>query len=732
MTKPIVSIVIPVLNEENTIGALIKRIDKALTSIKTRYEIIIVDDHSTDSTISILDDLRHLYPITVFAKQVSDKKGKGHSLLAGFTKAQGDVIVMIDADLQYPPEAIPAMLQKISNGADLVVANRTTKKTSATRQFTGYMFQMIFARFLHGLTVDAQSGLKAFRAELLTRIPLKPHTFTFDIELLTKAAQAGYTIASVPIVFERRQGKSRLNVAAASYHIGASAIALKAQNPQVFPFPPEMIAKEGHGFHFQGNKYVPHNQLPSHETALYRFARNQKIVLTILGLLLLLSFIYFWHVTLVAFIAVLTTLYFADLLFNLYLIYKGFSKPPEITVSQEEIDLVDPETWPTYTIFCPLYKEPEVIPQFVNAMTALDYPQEKLQIMLLLEADDTETITKAKNMLLPDYFEIVVVPHSLPKTKPKACNYGLLHAKGQLCVIYDAEDVPDTDQLKKAALAFRKNPASIACIQAKLNFYNPHQNLLTRAFTAEYSLWFDLVLTGLQSINAPIPLGGTSNHFKTQQLRDIHGWDAFNVTEDCDLGIRLIKKGFHTAILDSTTLEEANSDLPNWFSQRSRWIKGYMQTYLVHMRRPQEFIQHWDEPHVLTFQLVVGGKILSMCINPLMWVLTFAYFLFRPIIGPAIDSYYPAPVLYMAVFSLIFGNFLYAYYYMIGCSKREHDELIKFVFLVPFYWLAMSFAAWKATKELIVRPHHWAKTKHGLHLTNKKGLLQSQQAIGFV
>src|SRR5690606_10515644 len=150
-----------------------------------------------------------------------------------------------------------------------------------------------------------------------------------------------------------------------------------------------------------------------------------------------------------------------------------------------------------------------------------------------------------------EYFEIVVVPHSLPKTKPKACNYGLIKAKGEYCVIYDAEDVPDKDQLKKAVLAFAKVKPNVACIQAKLNFYNPHQNILTRAFTAEYSLWFYLVLTGLQSINAPIPLGGTSNHFKTEKLRELHGWDPFNVTEDCDLGIRLVKRGGKTAIIDS-------------------------------------------------------------------------------------------------------------------------------------------------------------------------------------
>ncbi len=731
MSSPQLSIVIPVFNEELTIHTLLKRLDTSLRQANISYEVIVVDDNSSDQTIEILGQLRHKYPLTVFRKTNVQTQGKGYSLVYGFTQARGEFFAMIDADLSYPPEAIPLMVERIKAGAGVVIADREKKNTGFVRKLMSSTFHTLFLRGLHGVDLDVQSGLKVFRSEILRRVQLHPTAWAFDLELLLQAQRGGYSIESVPIVFEKRSHRrSTTNRTKQAYQIGSNSIQLKSKEIEPILFTSEMEKKEGHGFHYNGDKYIPHTHLPSHETALYRLSRNQKTFLFVSFILLSLCLFYFWHTTFTILIAILTSVYFADLLFNLYLIYRSFSKPPELTVSKKEIDEVPDHMWPTYTIFCPLYKEPEVIPQFVTAMSQLDYPKDKLQIMLLLEADDTETINKARMMMLPPYFEIVVVPHSLPKTKPKACNYGLLYAKGELVVIYDAEDVPDHDQLKKAAIAFRKSPGNIACVQAKLNFYNPHQNILTRAFTAEYSLWFDLVLTGLQSINAPIPLGGTSNHFRTKQLRAFHGWDAFNVTEDCDLGIRLIKRGFYTGVLDSTTLEEANSDLPNWFSQRSRWIKGYMQTYLVHMRRPGEFIRSWREPHAITFQLVVGGKILSMFINPFMWMLTIAYFALRPIVGPAIESFYPTPVLYMAVFSLVIGNFLYAYYYMIGCAKRDHDELIKYVFLVPLYWLAMSLAAWKAFRELIVRPHHWAKTKHGLHLISKKGLAQTTERIG--
>lgn len=493
----------------------------------------------------------------------------------------------------------------------------------------------------------------------------------------------------------------------------------------ITPFTDAEVKEKGEGFYHKGNEFVNHTNLHHSDHAFYRLSVLQKIFIlsfvAVLGLGLFLN----WKLTVIFFVSALTIIYFADLLFNLFLIIRSFSKPPELEITDDEIRALDENTLPKYTIMCPLYKEGNVLPQFVKAIRTLDYPSEKLEVLLLLEEDDNDTIDIAKNMGLPSYFTIVVIPHSKPKTKPKALNYGMKIATGEYAVIYDAEDMPETDQLKKVLLGFKMAGERTKCIQAKLNFYNPHQNVITKVFTAEYSLWFDLVLTGLQSIHAPIPLGGTSNHFRVRDLIELKGWDAFNVTEDCDLGMRLVKQGYRTAIVNSTTYEEANSGMMNWFWQRTRWIKGYMQTYLVHMRKPQDFVTHWREPHVITFQLIVGGKITSMLINPLMWILTISYFVFRAQIGTQIESFFPAPIFYMGLFSLVLGNFLYLYYYMIGCAKREQYELIKYAFLVPIYWLAMSLAAYTSLYGLIRTPHYWAKTKHGLHLNSKKNLVES-------
>jgi glycosyltransferase XagB len=728
-----ISIIVPTWNEESNIQPLVERIDKAFKSHGFTYEIVFIDDNSTDSTVDLIQTFAEKYPITgLYLKE--GKQGKAESLIEGFAYAQNKLIAVISADLQYPPEAIPLMMQELNRTkADVVVGNRKNYKVGFLRKALSRTFFFVFGRLLHGIRVDVQSGLKVFKKEILERVVLKPRDGSFDLDFLIKARNAGYKITDLDITFERRlKGQTKINLFTATIQMALSAVGLKLFNPSVIPFGSKQIQKKGHGFHVKGVEFVSYTDLHHDQSAIFRFTRSQITTVLSFFVLLGLAFYLNWFVTLQIFVAVLTFFYFADLLFNMFLILRSFIKSPEVVIPEDEIKAVDEQNydWPSYTIFCPLYKEWQVIPQFVSAMSRMDYPTDRLQIMLLLEQDDTESIQKARSMKLPKQFQIVIVPDSQPKTKPKACNYGLTKATGEFAVIYDAEDVPDPLQLKKAVLAFDRQGPQTICIQAKLNFYNPKQNILTRVFTAEYSLWFDLVLTGLQSIQGPIPLGGTSNHFRMEHLHEIKGWDAFNVTEDADLGMRLAKLGYRTAILDSTTLEEANSNFFNWFRQRSRWIKGYIQTYFVHMRNPRALFRNWRQPHILTFQLVVGGKVLSLFINPFMWLITIVYFWQRATVAPYVEPLFPPLVFYMAVLSLVFGNFFYLYYYMIGCAKRGYDDLIKYVFLVPLYWLTMSAAAWKAVYEIIRKPHFWQKTIHGLHLNNENLVKDINRNVG--
>src|SRR6266852_1607249 len=439
-------------------------------------------------------------------------------------------------------------------------------------------------------------------------------------------------------------------------------------------------------------------------------ALGMIVLVWVLGILI------FREKMLIATMAAIIELYLGLILINVVISLNAFLRSPEEQIDEPIIHALRDADWPSYTILCPLYRETKVVPQFVQAMQNLSYPADKLQILLLLEEDDDETRDAIEALILPSYFKIVIVPEGSPRTKPKACNFGLMQATGEYIVIYDAEDIPDPLQLKKAVLTFANHGPEVACVQAKLNFYNPHQNLLTRLFTAEYSLWFDLILPGLQRIGYSIPLGGTSNHFQTRTLRALGGWDAFNVTEDCDLGLRLHRYNLQTVVLNSITYEEANSQFRDWLRQRSRWVKGYMQSYLVHMRNPFRYLYSGSLGEFLSLQIKVGGKTVVLFLNPLLWLLVAMYFFLRPVLGDAYQTLFPQPLLYLGTLSLIFGNFFYYYLYLVACVRRKHYGLIKWTLLVPFYWMMMSVAAFIALFQLIVKPHYWEKTEHCLHL----------------
>jgi cellulose synthase/poly-beta-1,6-N-acetylglucosamine synthase-like glycosyltransferase len=397
--------------------------------------------------------------------------------------------------------------------------------------------------------------------------------------------------------------------------------------------------------------------------------------------------------------------------YKLQLAYEAISDDLELPVTDEEVRAIDERELPVYTILIPLYREAAVVGELVASLARMDYPAAKLDVKVLVEEDDDETRAALRAAKLPPHFKIIVVPDSAPKTKPKACNYGLLHALGDFVVIYDAEDRPEPDQLKKVAVAFGKADARIVCIQCKLNYHNRDQNMLTRWFTSEYSNWFDLLMPGLDAADAPIPLGGTSNHFRRDRLEELGAWDPFNVTEDADLGIRLHKAGYKTAIIDSTTYEEANSDLYNWVRQRSRWVKGYMQTWLVHMRHPVRFWRAVGWRSFFSFQFMIGGTFFSFLVNPFYWTLTTIWGMTE--VG-IIRSFFPGWVYFLAAIQLLIGNFVFTYINVAGAMRRRYYDLVKSALLSPVYWALMSIGAWKGAVQLVYRPFYWEKTVHGL------------------
>ncbi|MCB2114266.1 MAG: glycosyltransferase [Parvularculaceae bacterium] len=368
---------------------------------------------------------------------------------------------------------------------------------------------------------------------------------------------------------------------------------------------------------------------------------------------------------------------------------------------------VDDASLPVVTILAPLYREAHALPGLVQAIARLDYPAAKIDVKLLLEQSDHETIDEARRLSLDDRFDLIIVPPSQPQTKPKACNYGLALARGDLIVIYDAEDEPDTDQLRVAAGAFAGAPDNLACVQARLNYYNPDDNLLTRLFTLEYCLWFDHFLPALDRLGAPVPLGGTSNIFRTDILVEVGGWDPFNVTEDADLGLRLARRGYRTAVIDSTTFEEANCKIGNWMRQRSRWMKGFMQTWLVD-RRARTGPRGWRDS--LSVDFFIGGAVFAALINPLLWAASLAKWIF----GFEFFAPLPARLVDGLTLALAMGNVSFIALGAFAPLRRGLGRLSPTALLTPVYWVMMSLAAWIALWQLLRRPFFWEKTDHGL------------------
>lgn len=723
--KKQLTVIIPVKDEIDSIAEIVSRINACLKKNKISHNIIIVDDHSNDGSWELSKKLQKKFPLKAVRKK--GKPGKTYSILEGLAQTTAENIAFIDADLQYPPEALPEMFKQLDTHG-LVIGKRVHQDGSPIRKFVSKTSRTIIGKFLYGVPYDIQSGLKVFKREVIEKmdtLELKP--WSLDLPMLLTNLDLNYTVGEVAIPFsERKAGASKIAILSTTWELISQALLFRLQglNPvQIFPAVNEKMLDAG--VIHKKKTYITHTTLTHSHSALVTITLMQKVALSLIALVVTLLAAVFPLQAAIGFVAILSCIYFLDVCFNFILILRSLYFPPEVSIAHKDIKALKNSALPVYTILCPLYKEAHVLPDFIESIEKIDWPKKKLDVQLLLEADDIETIQAAKNMKLPKYIKINVVPDSQPKTKPKACNFGLAHAQGDYLVIFDAEDRPDPLQLKKVYIAFQQLPSNVKCIQAKLNYYNPHQNLLTRLFTAEYSLWFDVILTGLQTIETTIPLGGTSNHFRTKELQELEGWDPFNVTEDADLGIRLFKRGARTAVIDSITYEEANSDWFNWLRQRSRWIKGYIQTYLVHMRNPIQFIKDhgW---HALFFHLSVGGKIAFLFINPIMWLLTISYFVLYSFVGPTIEKLYPSIIFYMAASSLLFGNFMFLYYYMIGVAKRSNWPLMKYVFFIPFYWLWTSVAAVIGLHQLITKPHYWEKTNHGLHKAKVENSVEAE------
>ena len=403
----------------------------------------------------------------------------------------------------------------------------------------------------------------------------------------------------------------------------------------------------------------------------------------------------------------------AVIAFRLAAAAMGLEDRPAKSARLSEADL------PTYTIIVPLYREAAVVKQLVRAIEALDYPRAKLDIKLVVEAEDDQTRAAIEALALPSRYELVIAPRGAPRTKPRALNVALATARGSLVVIFDAEDAPEPDQLRLAAGRFGAAGDRLACLQARLAIDNPGDGWLAALFAIEYAALFDVLNPGLAAIGAPMLLGGTSNHFRAGALRRLRGWDAWNVTEDADLGLRLARFGYRVETLATTTHEEAPARLGAWLAQRRRWIKGWMQTLIVHAREPRRLARELGPRGAAGALALLLNGILGPLLTPMFVALLARDALWGDLLAPRDASGLLMSTAWSCLMLAGLGSLLW--FSLMGVRQRGLRLEARWLFALPAYHALLSLAAWGALLELWRDPFAWAKTSHGLARTSRRG-----------
>ena len=438
----------------------------------------------------------------------------------------------------------------------------------------------------------------------------------------------------------------------------------------------------------------------------WRPAGRRRLGLTLLGLVLAFGVTFAWPTyvfALLALWATFTLLVAAGLRLLAYAAHVSAPAPVAPAPPGHSTSL------PRVSMLVPLFKETEIARHLVARLSRLSYPKPLLDVVLVLEENDHLTRRTIAACDLPPWIRVVEVPEGTPKTKPRAMNYALDFCDGDIIGIWDAEDAPESDQIDRVAEQFAHAPDDVVCLQGVLDYYNSRQNWLARCFTVEYAAWFRLMLPGMARLGLAIPLGGTTLFFRRDILEQLGGWDAHNVTEDADLGFRLARHGYRTEMIATITGEEANCRLWPWVRQRSRWLKGYMVTYLVHMRNPLRFYRQMGHLKFWGFQAHFITALSQFVLAPFLW----SFWLVLLGLPHPLDPLLPRSVLVNFGLLFLMVEVITILVNATAVSGRSHRHLLAWVPTLHFYYPLGAIAAYKALYELVAQPFFWDKTQHG-------------------
>ncbi len=709
-----VSVVVPLDPKHETPDIFFQRLGATLRSAGQPFEIIVVDDHSRGDIEERVRARSAEDQVRFFQKQGAS--GRSVSVKEGVDQALGSTIVLIDPDLRYPPEAIPEMLSLLET-CDIVVADRRHKGSSLLYRFASGLYRFVFGRLILAVDADVRSGLKAFKRAQLESLRFDPEAqlvWGFDAFLLYHARRSGWVVREAHVAYGGGHKRGAFAGLAERFTVAVGILGLRVMHVVrtllPFLFPPAPVEYFAAGF-TNVNDYL---FLTSAQSAKGHVTK-ETVSLTLVSVIALVSAGAYLHFSLGLpllrfFAGFISLVYIAILLFKLEMLRRSVRANKKGAITDDDILALTPDDLPIVSVFIPLYKEPDIIPQIFRYLSDFNYPQEKLDIIFILESTDTETAEAFLAMRPPAHFKALLSPDIQPKTKPKAMNVAFREAKGEVLVIFDAEVLPERDQLKRAIATFKRFPEA-KYLHGRMDVYNADENWITRLYAAEFCYFYHYFMPGLIESKFPVPISGHSTYFRKEVIEHVGAWDAYNVAEDCDIGIRIFRKGFGSGMmLDSHTWEQSTTTIPTWVRQRTRWIQGFIQTSMVQLRYPlllKKELKTWR--NFAAFMFLVPGNVILNMLNILQWIM---FIIWQTTHAPFLQTAYSGIVLYLATTCFLLGNFLFMFFSMYGLYKRNHFRIVPWAFLSFVYWIMLGIATFRSSLHLFLHPHKWDKTKH--------------------
>jgi|GEM_PF-1164338 len=705
----LVTVVLQAYREHVSLPHLMNQLMHSIQGAGHEVEFIVIDQGMYVNTLEYLRSLEQQVGVRI----VSRKGRRGHvpvsdDILAG---SRGASLLLWDADLRVDPSIAPLVLESLEK-KDLV--NASIARPRGLLGLPGMILRSALSLVLLGVP---RNGIRAFRRTAWEALRLQTvfhKRWSIDTQLLFHARKlhlATDALEARPLpgsMISRavHRGQSRLLL---RLEVAAIRWLLVGRATLPFLFPPSGVEYTAAGFN-NIHDYLFRVDAESAKSHITRETISLAIVtaLSVTGILVGISVGLEIHIgrLIMGFIA---ALYLGIIVIKLFALQKNVKNPfPRYTA--DDIEKLQPSDLPVITIFVPLYQEVDIIPQIFKRLSDLEYPAEKLDIIFILESTDKETIDAWLAANPPAHFKALLSPDVHPKTKPKALNVAFQKSYGDIIVIFDAEILPNIDQLKRAVLAFKQHP-DVSYLHVRIDHYNADYNWITQMFNGEFSFFYEFYFPGLVRMGVPLPMSGHSTYFRRAVIEKVGAWDPYNVAEDCDIGIRLFRRGFQKSLmLDSVSWEQATSTVGTWLSQRTRWMKGFIQTTTVHLRYPlllKKELGGWK--NFAWFLFLVPGSVFLNILNIAQWILFAAWLLTHT---KLVQGLYAPLTLEMSVFTFFAGNFLFTYFNLIGLFKRQRYRLMRRNLLSPVYWFLIGFASVRALCEFFVKPFSWNKTSH--------------------